>query len=147
MIRVLRIVETGQWCGPSIQDESFPDDGSEWADAVALTLGLEVGSLEVVDAESDPRAGELLEDPNATPESPQVVNRGDLLLGIFATLGKETARALARDYPDAVLAIDHGNWPVLGESMADMIADGALTQQQAADLNALFEQFGVSLGG
>lgn len=77
---------------------------------------------------------------------PVEVNRGDLLLAIFAVLGKDTARGLARDYPDAVLAIDHGNWPVLAESMGDMLSDGALTQQQFADLGALFEQFGVSLG-
>lgn len=80
------------------------------------------------------------------PVEPEpVVNRGDLLLAIFEVLGKDTARGLARDYPDAVLAIDHGNWAFLGESMTDMLADEALTQQQAADLNALFEQFGVSL--
>lgn len=146
MIRVLRVIETGQWCGPSIEDASFPDDGSAWADAVAVTLGLEAGALEVVDAEADPRTGDLLEDPNVTPEPEPVIDRGDLLLAIFDVLGKETARSLARDYPDAVLAIDHGNWAVLGESMADMLADEALTQQQAADLNALFEQFGVSVG-
>lgn len=63
MIRVLRVKATNQWCGPAIIDGSFPDDGSAWADAVAVTLGLETGALEVVDGETDPRDGELLSEP------------------------------------------------------------------------------------
>jgi hypothetical protein len=67
MIRVLRVKATGQWCGPAITADRIPDD-TTYADRVAETLGLEPGSLEVVDAEEDPRTGELLPDPNVTPE-------------------------------------------------------------------------------
>lgn len=81
------------------------------------------------------------------PVEPEpVVNRGDLLLAIFATLGKPKARALNRDYGDAALSIQHGNWEQLGEAMAEMIQNGDLNAEEVTALNALFKQFGVVLG-
>jgi hypothetical protein len=67
MFRAYRVIATGQWAGPLLEDAGFPDDGLERADRVAETLGLQPGALEVVDSETDPRTGELLEDPNVPP--------------------------------------------------------------------------------
>lgn len=70
MKRALQVIPTGQWCGPLVEAGEFFDDGSAYADAVARTLGLEPGSLRVVDGDSDPRTGELVADPNDTPAPP-----------------------------------------------------------------------------
>lgn len=73
MIRVLRVIETGQWCGPAVINGRMPDDPG-YADRVAAVLGLRPGSLEVIDAEDDPRTGKpesWLNDPNVTPPPPE----------------------------------------------------------------------------
>jgi len=70
MIRVLRVKATGQWCGPAVINGEMPVDPT-YADRVAQTLRLAPGSLEVVDAEDDPRSGELIPDPNVPPEPEQ----------------------------------------------------------------------------
>ena len=67
MFRAYRVRATGQWCGPLMEDGHFADDGTERAFAMAATLGLPPGSLEVVDSDTDPRTGTLIEDPNVTP--------------------------------------------------------------------------------
>jgi hypothetical protein len=69
MFRAFRVRKTGQWVAPAYSDERFDDDGSEQAERVATALELEAGSLEVVDAETDPRSGDLLAEPEK--EKPQ----------------------------------------------------------------------------
>lgn len=61
--RMFRVVATGQWAAAVVSDETFNDDGTEYADRLATDLGLATGALEVVevvDGEPDPRLGDLL---------------------------------------------------------------------------------------
>lgn len=80
----------------------------------------------------------------AQPSSPDV---GGLMLAIFADpptgLGKQQARALVRDYPDAQLALDRGNWPLVRASVQDMLEDEFLSQEEYARVLGLLEHFGI----
>ncbi len=69
---------------------------------------------------------------------------GDILLDVFATLGKLKARSLARDYPDAMLAIDHKNWPVLFAAVQEMVTNGDLSSEEYQGVVALLASHGVS---
>jgi hypothetical protein len=69
MERAFRVKATGQWCGPMVTADHT--DGKEYAERVAVELGLEPDALEVWDSDSDPRAGALLNDPNVTPPAPE----------------------------------------------------------------------------
>ncbi len=55
----------GSWLKSSqeISAGTYPDDGAQWAEAVAAICGLAPGSLTVVDSETDPRSGDLIEQP------------------------------------------------------------------------------------
>lgn len=122
------------------------DVGDTYTDTDGLWLVTAVNqSGEVVSAAlTEPSQGYLSRLPMPVEPEP-VIDRGDLLLAIFATLGKPKARLLASAYPDAQIAINHGNWTVLGEAMDEMIQAGDLSAQEASDLNALFQQFGVTV--
>ena len=56
----------------SLSSGEFPDDGKEWADKVAVILGVPAGSLEVIDDEGDPRTGVTAkEQVQPEPERPK----------------------------------------------------------------------------
>lgn len=69
--RMFRVTATGEWAAAVLSDETFPDDGTEYADRVAADLGLPAGAVEVVhidDGAPDPRTGALrLPVPPAPP--------------------------------------------------------------------------------
>lgn len=61
----------GQWLAPYMENgdngDPFPDGFAEkWAEAVAVTVGLPEGSLQItiLKGDEDPRKGVLIEDPN-----------------------------------------------------------------------------------
>lgn len=100
MNRIFRVIATGQWCAPMLSVAAgFGDnDGSAYADAVAVTLGLEAGALEIVDFEdgADPRAGELLEEPAqkpAPPGPPTLQGKLDAIMTDLAALRPDGATA------------------------------------------------------
>lgn len=99
MFRALRVIATGQWCGPMIEDGHLADDGKVWADNVALTLGLRPGALAVVDGDTDPRTGVTLDDPNVTePEPAPAPSKLDTLIEAIANakdIGELKAAAVA----------------------------------------------------
>lgn len=102
--RSYRVKETGQWAAPLMTDGRFPDDNGR-ADRVAATLGLPTGSLEVVDAESDPRTGELIEDPNVTPEpEPPAPDPQKILLAALAKEWTAAATELRANRPSEAAA-------------------------------------------
>jgi hypothetical protein len=62
--RMFRVIETGQWATAVISDQSFADDGTEYACRLAVDLGLTPGTLEAIDViGDDPRTGDLLWPP------------------------------------------------------------------------------------
>jgi hypothetical protein len=81
-----------------LTDEAFPDDGKEWADAVGVTLGFASGTLEVFNADDDPRTGALLEDPNVSllaPPPPPTFEQLVAQATSFAELKRLVAEQLA----------------------------------------------------
>lgn len=82
--------------------------------------------------------------PHPAPPPPDT---GGLMLAIFADppvgLGKQMARALVRDYPDAQLALDRGNWPLVRASVEDMREDEFLSQEEYERILGLLEHFGI----
>ena len=115
MIRVLRVKATGQWCAPAIEDAKLPDDPG-YADRVAAALGLQAGSLEVVDAEADPRTGELLQEPY-TPPPPAPPSPAPAVL-----VAKEQERAAA----------------------LNLLHNGTITKQQFEDVTGKPYVYGVN---
>lgn len=82
--------------------------------------------------------GVVIGDPLPEPEPPSPSpDTGGFLEAIMGALGKSTGRALLRDYPDAQIALDRARWGLLHAAVADMHADGALTDDQRDTVLAL----------
>lgn len=109
-------------------------------DAAGYRVGWHVGDVDNINvpagetaetfdnrADFDARMGEL--------SGPPTPNVDDLLLAAHAPtgqggIGKQAARALARDYPDLTQALSRRNWAVARQAVDDAHADGALTDSQ-----------------
>lgn len=134
MYRALKVTATGQWCGPLLGPGEFADDGTAWAAAVAETLSS--GPLTVVDSDTDPRTGTLLEDPNvAPPPIPQPdVNSAEL--AIFGAIGVAamTSAPLAYFVAPFNAALDKGNWAVASQLLDAAEQAGALTPTQRTQI-------------
>lgn len=104
MFRTLRVIKSGIWCAPAIVDARFADDGSDWAERVAVDLGFEPGALEVVDAEEDPRDTPEEERVGYVPPEPEPEPEPDhqaVLLESLAAEWRDAAANLRSNKPDA----------------------------------------------
>lgn len=78
------------------------------------------------------------------------LNRPDpngLMLAVFADppngLGRQKARAMARDYGDVTLALQHENYSLVRAAVEDMLADDFIDQSEYDVLQGLMENFNI----
>lgn len=141
MFRALKVTATGQWCGPLIEDDSFPDDGGAWAEAVATTLSS--GPLTVVDSDSDPRTGELLLDPNIGPTPTPTPDPRGFEAAALSFLTTPTANALYAKYPLFVRLFDAKQWQQSRGILGIAEQAGDLSADQAATLTSLMTEYHI----
>jgi hypothetical protein len=110
--------------------------------SVAERHGLDPGDIVAVEADEDPRTGDLVM-PELPPPPPPPPDVGNFKLAIFGALGKDHGRALAREYVEFLDALNAGNFEIARAAMDDALADEALTQGEYDTLLALWEQFNL----
>lgn len=116
---------------------------------VGIVAALRAGDEEITAQEYEAEKAAIQAYNAALPAPAQKVapDVGGFRLAVFADppvgVGKAKARALARDYPDSQIGLDQGNWPVVRASLADMLADRAVTNAQYNTIVALMAQYGI----
>jgi len=134
--------------GKQVRNASYRNDGSEWvAESDEALLGAEVLSEEQYIAAVAANEAYNEANPDTPPEPTPAPNIGNFRLAVFADapvgVGKQKARALARDYPDSQVGLDQGNWAVVRGALADMLADAAVTQEEHDRIESLMAQFNI----
>lgn len=92
--------------------------------------------------------GEIVVGDERTPPADTSPDVDGLLLAAHAPtdqggIGKQAARALARDYPDLTTALTRSNWGVARAAVDDAHADGALTDSQRQTIVDLMSAYHI----
>lgn len=139
MRQFYRVKATGQWCEPSYEG------GGAAADAIAETLGLAPGSVELVESEDDPRTGECICDPNIGESPVPSPDPAGFKGAALETLGLVTTNTLLRQWPTFSEALTAQNWP-LAHQIVDVAAGaGDVTAEQQKTLHTLLVEHHIPL--
>lgn len=75
--------------------------------------------------------------------APQPPDGGALMEAVFFSMGKQAARAFARQYPDLIPAIERERWDLLREAVDDALEDEFIDQTTYDALQNLMTEYNI----